>query len=98
MARVTVEDCLDHCPDQFALVHLAALRYRQLHRGARRLVESRNKEIVTALREIATGKVTFREDVAELVMRIQRQALGGPREEPSAPSALMEDDLGTSLI
>lgn len=78
MARVTVEDSLQHVPDQFALVHLAALRYRQLHRGSPRLVESKNKDIVTALREIATGRVAFREDVQEVIMK-SRQKLVSQR-------------------
>ena len=68
MARVTVEDSLENCADQFALVHLTALRYRQLHRGAKPLVESRNKRIVTALREIAAGKVLFRDNVQDVLM------------------------------
>jgi DNA-directed RNA polymerase subunit omega len=36
-----------------------ARRAKQLLKGARPLVESDNKEVVTALREIAAGKVTI---------------------------------------
>lgn len=57
MARVTVEDCLEHVANRFELVHLAAKRVRQLQKGAKRLVGSKNKEVVEALREIAAGKV-----------------------------------------
>ncbi len=57
MARVTVEDCLEGVPNRFALVHLAARRVRQLVRGSQRLVASKNKDVVTALREIADNKV-----------------------------------------
>ena len=57
MARITVEDCLDRVPNRFELVLLAARRAKQLLKGARPLVESDNKEIVTALREIAEDKV-----------------------------------------
>lgn len=57
MARVTVEDCLDEVPNRFALVLLASRRVRQLIRGSRKLVTSKNKEVVTALREIAGEKV-----------------------------------------
>lgn len=60
MARVTVEDCLEHVENRFALVHLTADRVRQLQRGSRRLVECKNKDIVTALREIAAGEVAPR--------------------------------------
>jgi DNA-directed RNA polymerase subunit omega len=57
MARITVEDCLDRVPNRFELVLLAARRAKQLLKGARPLVESDNKEIVSALREIAADKV-----------------------------------------
>jgi DNA-directed RNA polymerase subunit omega len=59
MARVTVEDCLDREDNRFALVVLAAQRCRQLMKGATPLVHSKNKPAVTALREIAAGKVHF---------------------------------------
>jgi DNA-directed RNA polymerase subunit omega len=57
MARITVEDCLEQVPNRFELVLLAARRAKQLLKGARPLVESSNKEIVTSLREIAADKV-----------------------------------------
>jgi len=69
LARVTVEDCLERVIDQFALVHLASARYRQLHRGAVRLVDNKNKNIVCALREIASDKVRFREDVNDTLRK-----------------------------
>jgi DNA-directed RNA polymerase subunit omega len=57
MARITVEDCLEHVPNRFELVLLAAKRAKQLLKGARPLVGSDNKEIVTALREVGAAKV-----------------------------------------
>ncbi len=57
MARVTVEDCLRHVENRFALVHLAARRVRQLSKGSQRLLISKNKDVVTALREIADSRV-----------------------------------------
>ena len=57
MARVTVEDCLEKIPSRFELVLLAARRAKQLLKGSRPLVETSNKEVVSALREIAAGKV-----------------------------------------
>ena len=57
MARVTIEDCLEHVENRFALVHVTADRVRQLLHGAPRHVECKNKDIVTALREIAAGYV-----------------------------------------
>lgn len=59
MARVTVEDCLEREENRFALVVLAAARTRQLMKGSAPLVHSKNKAAVTALREIAGGKVHF---------------------------------------
>lgn len=57
MSRITVEDCLNQVPSRFELVMLASKRARQLFKGAKPLVESDNREVVVALREIAAGKV-----------------------------------------
>jgi len=57
MARVTIEDCLENVYSRFVLVHIAAKRVRQLEKGAKRLVNSDNKDIVESLREIADNKV-----------------------------------------
>jgi len=57
MARITVEDCLLRIPNRFQLVVVAARRAKDLLQGARPLVKSDNKDVVTALREIAEGKV-----------------------------------------
>ena len=57
MARITVEDCLENVDNRFQLVLLAAKRAKQLLKGSRPLLDSENKEVVTALREIAERKV-----------------------------------------
>lgn len=57
MARITVEDCLKEVPSRFTLVHLASQRARNLMKGAHPFVESENKAVVTALREVAAGFV-----------------------------------------
>ena len=57
MARITVEDCLQQIPNRFELIVVAARRAKDLLQGARPLVSSENKEVVTSLREIAAGKV-----------------------------------------
>jgi DNA-directed RNA polymerase subunit omega (EC 2.7.7.6) len=59
MARVTVEDCLKQVESRFDLVILAARRAKMLMKGAKPLVETDNRPIVNALREIASGKVKF---------------------------------------
>jgi DNA-directed RNA polymerase subunit omega len=57
MSRITVEDCLNQVSSRFELVMLASKRARQLFKGAKPLVESDNREVVVALREIAAAKV-----------------------------------------
>ena len=59
MARITIEDCTEKVPNRFHLVQMASIRAKQLKKGARALVETEeNKEVVTALREIAAGYIT----------------------------------------
>ena len=58
MARVTIEDCLERVENRYELVHLTAKRVKQLRDGQDAQVRSKNKDIVTALREIAAGKVS----------------------------------------
>jgi DNA-directed RNA polymerase subunit omega len=66
MARITVEDCVDHVDNRFALVLLAVKRTKHLLAGARTIVEgSKNKATVLALREIATGKIKFDRNVRD---------------------------------
>lgn len=59
MARITVEDCLEHVDNRFQLVLVATKRARQLAMGSEPLVDLENdKPTVVALREIAEGLVT----------------------------------------
>ena len=77
MARVTVEDCLKDDSNRFSLVHLASRRAKDLIRGKKVEDEIRpvkplvtgydNKAAVTALREIAAGHVSWKENVEELL-------------------------------
>jgi len=57
MARVTIEDCLKNVDNMYELVHVATKRARQIFKGSDALVRSKNRIIVTSLREIAAGKV-----------------------------------------
>ena len=68
MARITVEDCIEKVPNRFHLVQMAAIRTKQLKKGAQALVKNDgNKEVVTSLREIAAGHVhpDYPEDILE---------------------------------
>lgn len=78
MARLTVEDCLEHINNRYDLVLLASKRSRQIAKGAEPLItEDADKPTVIALREISQGLVTagnidkldtgsYDEDTAEL--------------------------------
>lgn len=69
MARITVEDCLEMVENRFELVLMATKRARQLSKGAEALVAGDNdKPTVTALREIASGRLS-----QELLTEIDRQ-------------------------
>ena len=69
MARVTVEDCLNRTNNRFGLVILAAERARQISKGSTPLIDCVNKPPVTALREIASGKVQFKDEVRSTIER-----------------------------
>lgn len=60
MARVTIEDCLENVDNMYELIHLATRRTRQIIKGSDILVKCKNRVAVTALREIAAGKVKAR--------------------------------------
>ncbi len=60
MARITIEDALKEGKNRFALVHLSARRAKQLLKGSEPCTDGKNnREIVTALREIAAGKIVY---------------------------------------
>ncbi len=60
MARVTVEDCLEHVANRFELVMVASKRARQMATGGKdpMVREESDKPTVIALREIADGLVS----------------------------------------
>ncbi len=88
MARVTIEDCLDNVENRFALVLLATRRARQLMKGAESLVSTRNKEPVTALREIADRRVTFDRNIHDILQTPVRAESYLPLPPAPAPASL----------
>ncbi len=60
MARITVEDCLDHVDNRFELVMVGSKRARQIAiEGRPALVDEENdKPTVIALREIEEGLIS----------------------------------------
>ncbi|BBB24048.1 DNA-directed RNA polymerase subunit omega [Isorropodon fossajaponicum endosymbiont JTNG4] len=59
MARVTVEECLEHVENRFELVLVAAKRAHQLSSGGYKplLDAGKDKPTVVALREIEAGLI-----------------------------------------
>jgi DNA-directed RNA polymerase subunit omega len=59
MARVTVEDCLEHVDNRFSLVMVATKRARELATKGKqpKLPWENDKPTVMALREIAEGLI-----------------------------------------
>jgi len=74
MARITVEDCMDKVENRFELVHLSAKRAKQLLKGSNPLVRSTNREVVTALREIADNLVYFeKKEIVEKIEKLEKK-------------------------
>ncbi|MGD8310841.1 MAG: DNA-directed RNA polymerase subunit omega [Chromatiales bacterium] len=103
MARITVEDCLDHVGNRFDLVLLATKRARQLAGGIDPLLPWENdKPTVMALREIADGLISEQvmaeqEEVKEAEAMAQEAALEeaeaeAEAEQPEAPAAEQPQD------
>lgn len=59
MARITVEDCLDHVDNRFELVMVGSKRARQIAVGGKEplVPEENDKPTVIALREIEEGLI-----------------------------------------
>ncbi|RKR07208.1 DNA-directed RNA polymerase subunit omega [Kushneria sinocarnis] len=88
MARVTVEDCLDHVDNRFQLVMVATRRARQLARGSRNseLAWENDKPTVMALREIAAGHVdaSVLDEPVEAMPTQQQRAAQSPESDVEA--------------
>jgi len=88
MARITVEDCLEHVDNRFDLVLLGTKRARQLAGGSEPLLPWENdRPTVMALREIAAGLLSAEsiaateaqqeEDAAKSLEQVIAQELNG---------------------
>ncbi|MEK6747705.1 MAG: DNA-directed RNA polymerase subunit omega [Pseudomonadota bacterium] len=100
MARVTVEDCLEHVENRFELVLLATRRSRQLAYGKDALVDwDDDKPTVVALREIAAGLIT-REIVERTDAEAERQAAieAALAEQQKAEAAAQENDADSDKL
>ncbi|MDA9951111.1 DNA-directed RNA polymerase subunit omega [Oligoflexaceae bacterium] len=89
MARVSIEDCLTHMDNRFALVKVAAERARQMISGEDPFIKTKNKECVTALREIAEGIVQQQGQTQE----DKTESLAYTKMHPEIEAAIEEDAL-----
>ncbi|WP_250461687.1 DNA-directed RNA polymerase subunit omega [Microbulbifer litoralis] len=89
MARITVEDCLEHVDNRFELVIVGSKRARQIATGGRDplLPEENDKPTVIALREIEEGLVD-----AGILDEPEEEEMAA--EPTSAPVYLSEGNLG----
>jgi DNA-directed RNA polymerase subunit omega len=88
MARVTVEDCLEHVDNRFELVMVSSKRARQLATGGKDPIEN-DKPTVLALREIAGGFIDasiLKEGTQEETNRLGIAAAHHEFETPTEPS------------
>lgn len=93
MARITVEDCLEKVPNRFTLVLVTAERTKQLLKGEQARIENDegNKEVVTALREVAAGHFVI-DDSAVLSHDLWKPAHRRAGPSP-AEDRFIDDDL-----
>ena len=99
MARVTIEDCIEQIPNRFQLVQMAAIRAKQLKKGANPVLPSeQNKAVVVALREIAAGLVSpdlsspeeYEEELLATSLLDEEVVEPEPIEEPEGEEALAD--------
>ncbi|MGH1441547.1 MAG: DNA-directed RNA polymerase subunit omega [Cellvibrionaceae bacterium] len=85
MARITVEDCLDHVDNRFELVLVGTKRARQIATGGKdpMVPEENDKPTVIALREIEEGFI--------------KPSILTEKEEPEYEEAFMVDSEASIL-
>ena len=96
MARITVEDCLQKVNNRFMLIHMAAKRVRQLRKGDEPTIQSKNRDIVVSLREIAAGNISAMDEQPqeELKEALSEALSAGTQEE--AIQDVQEKEVETS--
>jgi DNA-directed RNA polymerase subunit omega len=112
MARITVEDCLEHVENRFELVMVASKRARQIQTGGKdpMVSEDKDKPTVLALREIAEQLVdasilidTPQSEAEESVANLESDEAAAEASEEGAVSApkndiSIEDAMDAQLI
>ena len=112
MARITVEDCLEHVENRFELVMVASKRARQIQTGGKDplVSEDKDKPTVLALREIAEQLVdasilidTAQNEAEESVAALEAAeesvaALEAAEESKSKNDTSIQDAIGAELV
>jgi len=99
MARITVEDCLDHVDNRFELVMVSSKRARQLALGSKEplLPWENDKPTVMALREIEEGLIDAsildeKEESSDLMMESMEEETSEGEEGTTAASEAAADE------
>lgn len=108
MARITVEDCLEHVENRFELVMVASKRSRQIQTGGKdpMVSEDNDKPTVLALREIAEELVdasilidTAQEEAEEGVAALEAAEAAAEGDAVKAKNDIsIEDAMGAELV
>jgi DNA-directed RNA polymerase subunit omega len=98
MARVTVEECLEHVENRFELVLVAAKRAHQLSSGGYKslLDAGKDKPTVVALREIEAGLIDA--SILSETYEMQAQLSAQQKVADSAKISEIEDELSTTVV
>ena len=96
MARTTVDDCLEQCPNHFELAYRASRRARDImNRGDPRVPEHGDKSVVIALREIADPNALAEPTPPDAEMQADERGeavVFDAAADPSAPPSPDEPD------
>lgn len=98
MARVTVEECLEHVENRFELVLVAAKRAHQLSSGGYKslLDAGKDKPTVIALREIEAGLIDA--SILSETYEMQAQLSAQQKVADSVKTSEIEDELSTTVV
>ena len=99
MARITVEDCLENVNNRFSLIHMASKRVRQIRKGSEPTINSKNRDIVIALREIAAGNVSEAEiNEEENILEEKLDTLGEEESGEKSDEPLKEEKSEENIL
>ncbi|MFP4391787.1 MAG: DNA-directed RNA polymerase subunit omega [Desulfohalobiaceae bacterium] len=71
MARITVEDALEKINNRFVIAQMAIKRVKMYRDGYPPLLDTDNKEVVTAIREIADGRIRLKSSITEAGIKVE---------------------------